>query len=264
VIHSLNCLRNRHRAAKLFLGIRSNEASIRVAYGQRVRRERNRRRKQFLWRISIFLLAAGGLVGLGYSAYQTGTLLAASRVTDLEHKVADLSSQLSAGRSENEHLKTSLAEGKQANLALQSRYDSHVPSDDLAELLGIARERLSQGVPIARLRQVLREAAVARSCDTHVTRKRFALQVGSPTPDGTAALLDGLVQINALVPNAAADPARTATIVIQPAWAGDPVKLTGLPARQDFVVNNLLLHLTVEASPMAGFAMLSLSTCGKG
>jgi hypothetical protein len=134
----------------------------------------------------------------------------------------------------------------------------------LAKLLVVARERLAQGVPSSRLQQVLQEAVIARICDTRLTRKRFAFQVGKATPDSTATLLDGLVQVSAIIPSVVADPPRTATVVIDQTWSGEPMQLHGLPARQDIIVNNLLLHLTVEVSPMSGFAMVSLSTCGKG
>lgn len=235
-----------------------------MAYGKQFSRERNRRRRQFAWRAGISLLVAGGLVGLGYSAYQTGSLLAQSRVSGLSSKVADLTNQLDASRTENAHLQAGLDEAKRSGLALQSRYDKDVPTSEMADLLGIARERRSQGVPAQRLGQALREAAVTRVCDTRAARRRFAFQVGKSTPDDAVALLDGLIQVSATIPNAAADPARTAAIVIEQAWTSEPLKFTGLPARQDIVVNNLLLHLAVEVSPMAGFGTVSLSICSKG
>lgn len=215
-------------------------------------------------RVAMFLLIAGGLVGLGYSAYQTGTMLAQSSVTTLSSKVIDLTNQLGASRTENEHLQSDLAETKRATLTLQNRYDKDVPTDEMAGLLGIARERVAQGVPAPRLGQALREATVTRVCDTRFVRKRFAFQVGRSTPEDAATLLDGLIQISATIPSAAADPVRTAAVVIEQTWSAEVTKLTGLPARQDIVVNNLLLHLVVEASSMPGFGMVSLSVCGKG
>ena len=207
---------------------------------------------------------AAGLVGLGYSAYQTGTMLAASRVTELSRRVSDLTAQLAASRTENEHLQSNVAEAKQAVLTLQSRYDTDIPKGELADLLGIARQRLSQGVPEPRLRQVLQDAAATRMCDTRLTHKRFAIQAGKPTPEDTAALLDGLVQVSATFTGGTTDPLRTAAITVEQAWASEPMKLTGLPARQDIIINNLVLHLIVEASGVPGYAVVTLSTCGKG
>lgn len=235
-----------------------------MAYGSRVRRERSLRRRRLMWRVSIWLLMAVGLVGLGYSAYQTGTVLAASRVTELSRRVSDLTTQLGASRTENEHLQSSVAEAKQAVLTIQSRYDTDIPKGELADLLGIARQRLSQGVPAPRLRQVLQDTTATRVCDTRLTRKRFAFQAGKPTPEDTASLLDGLVQVSATFSSATTDSLRTAGVTVEQAWASEPTKLTGLPARQDIIINNLVLRLVVEASGVPGYAMVALSTCGKG
>jgi hypothetical protein len=47
------------------------------------------------------------------------------------------------------------------------------------------------------------------------------------------------------------------------AWASEPLKLTGLPAKQDVAINNIVLHLTVEPSELAGYAYATLTVCGK-
>jgi hypothetical protein len=234
-----------------------------MATRSRLRRERSLRRRHLIWRAAIPLLAAAGLVGLGYSAYQTGTLLAESRVTELNRQLNDLTSQLTVSRNDNEHLQSSVAEEKQARLILQSRYDKDVPTGDLADMFAIIRERLSQGVPAPRLQQVLREANATRVCDTRSVRRRFEIQNGKRTPEDTATLLDGLVQLTATTTSGTTESLRTAAVTVKQAWTGEPVKLTGLPARQDIVINNLVLHLVVEASPVPGYAAVTLSTCGK-
>jgi len=233
-----------------------------MAYGSRIRRERSQRRRRLLWRVTMPLVIAAALFALGYSAYQSGTMLAEARVRELSHRIDDLSGQLGSSRAENERMRSAVAEAKQAVQEVQGRYDNDVPKGELAELVGVARERLARGVPPARLAQVLREASVTRACDTRSVRKRFEITSGKRTPDDTAGLLDGLVQVTAAMPNGATDPART-VVTVDPAWASEPMKLTGLPARQDIVVNNLTLHLVVEPSPLAGYAMATLSMCGR-
>jgi len=217
-----------------------------------------------MWRASICLLVAAGFVGLGYSAYRTGTMLAESRVTELARRVSALTAQLDGSRGENASLQSSLADAKQSNLDLQSRYDRDVPKGELADLFGIARERLGQGLSAERLAQVMRDATATRACDTRVTRKRFAIQQGGRTPDDTASLLDGLVQVSASVPSGNSDPVRSAAITVALAWASEPLKMTGLPARRDIIINNVVLHLAVEVSDVSGYAVATLSTCGKG
>ncbi len=233
-----------------------------MAYGSRIRRERSLRRRRLLWRVTLPLLVALGLFGLGYSAYQSGTMLAEARVRELNRRIDDLSSQLSTSRADNERLQAGVAEAKRAVQDAQTRYDNDVPKGEVADLVGVARGRLAQGVPAARLAQVLRDASVTRACDTHTTRKRFEITTGKRTADDAAGFLEGLVQVTAATPNGTNDAART-VVTIDPVWASEPLKLTGLPANQDIVVNNLTLHLVVEASPLAGYAMVTLSTCGK-
>jgi hypothetical protein len=215
-----------------------------------------------LWRAALPLLIAFGLFGLGYSAYQSGTMLAEARVRELNRRIDDLSSQLSTSRGDNERLQSDVADAKRAVQDAQGRYDKDVPKGELADLVGAARNRLGQGVPAARLAEVLRDASATRACDSRATRKRFEITTGKRTADDTAGFLEGLLQITA-ASNGSADPARTVVTVDQ-AWATEPLRLTGLPAHQDIIVNNLTLHLTVETSPMAGYAMVTLSTCGKG
>jgi hypothetical protein len=254
-------LARRTAAVLLHLALESR-ANV-MAYGSRIRRERSLRRRRLLWRAAWPLLIALGLVALGYSAYQSGTMLAEGRVRELSRRIDDLSGQLAASRGDNERLQAGVAEAKRAQQDMQGRYDKDVPKGELADLDGVARERLAQGVPAARLAQVLRDASDTRACDTHATRKRFEITTGKRTPDDTAGFLEGLVQVTAALPAGASDPART-VVTVDSAWANEPEKLTGLPAHQDIVVNNLLLHLVVEPNSLAGYASVTLSTCGKG
>ena len=235
-----------------------------MVYTSGIRRERSRRRKQLIWRMSVGLFVAAGLLFLGYSAYQTGAILAQSRVTELARDVSDLTAQRDTARAETAGLQSSLAEAKRSNLELQNRYDADVPKGEIAAVVAIARERLGQGLPAQRLAQAMRDAAATRACEAGGTRRRFAVQPAGRAPAETASLLDGLVQVSATIPSANADPARSAAVAVTLARATEPLKMTGLPARQDITINNLVLHLTVEASEVSGYAVATLSTCSKG
>ena len=69
-----------------------------------------------------------------------------------------------------------------------------------------------------------------------------------------------MISVSASAPGT--DP-RATSILVTPAWLSEPIRLEGLPARHDILVNNLVLKLTVEASDVAGFANAVLSGCGK-
>ncbi|MCX7380172.1 MAG: hypothetical protein NT133_01865 [Alphaproteobacteria bacterium] len=235
-----------------------------MAYTSKFSRDRSRRRRQTLWRSTLWLLGAAALIGLGYSAYQTGTLLAEARVREIDGRLAEQTARLEAGSTDAARMRVTLAEARQAVVTLQSRYDADVPKGEPAEIYAVARERLAQGVPAARIVQVLRDAAVAKPCDTRVVRKRFALQQATRNAEDTAQLLEGLIQVSASMPGSGADAARTAVVTVTRAWVAEPLRLTGLPARQDIAINNTLLRLSVEAAEVAGYATASLSVCGKG
>ena len=233
-----------------------------MAYTSKFSRDRSRRRRHLFWRSVLWLAGAVALFGLGYSAYQTGSLLAEARVRDLEARLAEQSARLDAGSSDAGRMRVTVAEARQAVVTLQGRYDADVPRGEPAEIYAIARERLTQGVPAPRLVQVLREAAVTKPCDTRVVRKRFAIQQAARNPEDTAQLLEGLIQVSATMPATGADAARNAVITVTRAWAAEPLRISGLPARQDIALNNVSLRLTVEAADVAGYANASLSVCG--
>ena len=52
----------------------------------------------------MWLLVAAVFVALGYTAYQTGSVLAASKVTELTGRVTDLTAQLDTSRAETGRL----------------------------------------------------------------------------------------------------------------------------------------------------------------
>jgi hypothetical protein len=233
-----------------------------MAFTSKISRDRSRRRRQFMSRAFMWMLGLGALGGLGYSAYQTGTMLAESRVVELERSLVVLTGQLETTNQEKARVLAGLAEMRQANAALQARYDADVPKGELAELFGIVRGRLAQNVPAARLSQVMQDAGVTRPCETRVTRKRFAIVPAGRTPEEVS-LLDGLVQVSASAPAVATDGLKGVSVLVARAWTGEPLKLAGLPVRQDIVVNNLVLRLAVEPSDVAGYAVATLSGCGK-
>jgi hypothetical protein len=235
-----------------------------MAFRSGARRERSRRRRQLLGRLVMVTLAGAVLVGLGYASYQTGTELSRAHVRELERTVNALSDQLETIRAEAARSRIDLTAAQQAMATLQKRYDADVPAGDLATIHSAIRQKLGQGLPAARLLQVVQDATPVRACEGRVTRRRFAIQQAGKGADETAALLDGLINVTASLPAGTSDAARGTVTLVRTAWTDDPLKLSGLPAKQDIVVNNLVLHLAVEPSDLAGYAAVTLSLCGKG
>lgn len=213
---------------------------------------------------ALWLTAIGVFLGIGYSSYQGGSMLARSEVTALEGDIRRLTAQLETARMENDRLRVELSQTRQGADALKRRYDADVPSGGLAGLVSLVRERLAAGVRDDRLAQVLRDTENARPCEGRFTRKRFAIQTGNAGNDDGASLLEGLIQVSVTAANGGDDPARAATVTISRAWSSQPIKVTGMPVRQAIQINNIEMKLVVEPSDLRGYATATLSLCGRG
>lgn len=228
-----------------------------MAYRSGARRERNRRRRRLFGLLMLGLAGIGGLLALAYAAYQTGTYMAELPIAALRRQTAALTRQVQDERAEVARLGAALVAADDAKAAAQRRYAAEVPDPAVADLHAILRQRMAQGVPAARLAQVLRETTDVHGCDGRSVRRRFPIEPPGQTAE-TVSFLDGLIALSA-----SGDGAKVVTLVSR-AWTDAPLRLEGLPAQQELTLNNLSLHLVVEPSGLAGYAQATLSVCGKG
>ena len=232
-----------------------------MAIGSRFSRERRRRRGEFLLRVTKWLVVLGIFLGLGVAAYRSGLELARSEVTALERRLDEVATEARDYQMRNSRLDSDLRQAREANVALQRRYERDVPTGDAAALFSLAQQRIASGLPRARVEQVLRDAAPVRRCDGRGQSRRFAVAYGARAPeDAGITLLDGLVRVVVSAPNQTDDLARAASVSVTVAGA-DPVVLTGLPQRHPVVLGNAEMTLNVT-SEIRGFATVSLTTCG--
>ena len=229
-----------------------------------ISRERARRRRQFLLRLTLSLAAVVVFAAIGYSSYRTGSALAEREVVTRQAEIERLEAQADADKLVNERLRADLAKAQQATTALQQRFDAGVPSGGLATLVTILREKLGAGITDDRIARVLREIDAPLPCGDRVERRRFPITTKAREPHDVVSFLDGLIEVSASMPVGADDPVKTAVVTISRAWAAEPIKVTGLPVQQVVPIYNIELKLVVEASNLRGFADASLSTCGRG
>ena len=227
-------------------------------------RQRARRRRQMLGRAALWAGVAAIFIGIGYSSYRSGTMLARLEVSGLEDEIRRLSSQVEGLRIENDRLRIDLSQARQSADGMKRRYDTDVPSGGMATLVTLMRERLAAGVREDRMAQVLRETENTRPCEGRMIRKRFAIQTAGQGTEESVSLLEGLIQVSASAPAGGEDPAKTATVTITRAWATQPIKVTGMPVRQAIPLNSAELRLTVEASELRGYGTATLHLCGRG
>ena len=232
-----------------------------MAIGSRFSRERRRRRGEFLLRVTKWLVVLGIFLGLGVAAYRSGLELARSEVTALERRLDEVATEARDYQMRNSRLDSDLRQAREANVALQRRYERDVPTGDAAALFSLAQQRIASGLPRGRVEQVLRDAAPVRRCEGRGQSRRFAVAYGARAPeDAGITLLDGVVRVVVSAPNQADDLARAASVSVTVAGA-DPVVLTGLPQRHPVVLGNAEMTLNVT-SEIRGFATASLTTCG--
>lgn len=214
-------------------------------------------------RFALWLAVVAVFIGIGYSSYRSGALLARMEVRGLEDDITRLTNQVEGLRVENDRLRMDLSQARQTADGVKRRYESDVPSGALANLVALVREKIGAGVKEERLAQVVREAENARACEGRFIRKRFAIHT-TGQPEEPVTLLEGLIQVSASAPASADDPAKAATVTISRAWSSQPIKVTGMPVRQAIPLNNAEMKLTVEASELRGYGTATLSLCGRG
>ena len=229
-----------------------------------ISRERARRRRRFLFRLTLWVAAVGVFVAIGYSSYRTGSVLAERKVTAQRAEIERLTGQVAADKLDSDRLHTELARIQQTTAALQQRYDADVPRGSLATLVTILRQKQGAGINDDLIAQVLRQIYAPRTCDDRVVRRRFPITTKPPGPDDVVSFLDGLIQVSALMPAGGESLAKAAAVTISRAWVAEPIKVTGLPVQQVIMIYNTDLKLVVEASDLRGYAEASLSACGKG
>ncbi len=229
-----------------------------------ISRERARRRRKFLFRVTLWVSVVGVFAAIGYSSYRTGSALAEREVTVQQAEIARLMAQVAADKLNTERLHTDLARMQQATATLQQRYDADVPGGSLAALVTILRQKQGTGINDDRIAQVLRQIDAPRACGERVVRRRFPITTKPPGPDDVASFLDGLIQVSASIPAGADSSAKAAVVTIVRAWVAEPIKMIGLPVQQVVMIYNTDLKLVVEVSDLRGYAEASLSVCGKG
>mgnify|MGYP001160604857 FL=1 len=224
-------------------------------------RERRRRRGQFALRATKWLLVLGIFAGLGVVAYQSGLELAGTEVTRLERRLAEVGAEARDLQLRNSRLEGELRQAREANAALQRRYERDVPSGASAAVFSLAQQRIAAGVDRERIEQVLRDAGPVRRCEARGTSRRFAIVYGTRIPENAGIeLAEGLVRVVVSTAAQTDDINRTAQVVVTVAGQ-DPVTLTGLPQRQVVTLGNAELALSVT-SEIRGFATAALTNCG--
>lgn len=140
-----------------------------------------RRRRQRRWGVIrrfffLFLLALAA-----WLAYMAGRTLQDGELEHLRLKSERHESEMEQLTSENARLNGRAQLLEEELSALKQRYKRDVPQEIMAEMLAIAQAKLAEGVPLERLRFLLRSASVVRDCDDATDIKRFIVRTSLST-----------------------------------------------------------------------------------
>ena len=141
-----------------------------MAIRSNLSRQRGRRRRHFVFRLTLWLAAVCVFAAIGYSSYRTGSVLAEREVAAQRAEIERLRVQVDAEKLTDERLHAELVRAQQATIALQQRYDADVPSSGLAALVTILRQKQGAGIEDDRIARVLREIDAPRPCGDRVAR----------------------------------------------------------------------------------------------
>lgn len=227
-------------------------------------RERSRRRIAIYLGLAKWVLLLVIFGAIGYSSYQSGLWLAERKLVTLREDLAGLQRLHAETERTRDDLQARLAKANDDIRGLQRRYDADVPTGAPAELLKLARDRLTGGVPAERLAEALRLASPVVPCEGRPQTKRFVLRTGpQPVADDTVSFIDGLVSLTASLASGE-DPARPVTVNFTRVNGPSSTASGKLPLRHAVIVDNVEYRFTVAASDIRGYLSVTVNNCGRG
>lgn len=231
---------------------------------------RTRRRRKARWAVLKWVLALGLIVGAGIYAYDTGSEIAKTQITDLQREIDALTQRITTLESENARLRADQIVAQQRLEEAKARYAQDVPTGPLATLLGQLREKLDAGVEQDRLAFLIASAANPRTCDEQPVTKRFLVR--TPLYQGandSVSFAEGAIVVTAEGEAATDaqgrieawfDPAKPVTLHLT-RIGGDTVNKTGmLPLHVSLVAGQSEYRFAAVEGPQ-GFVQISGDRC---
>ena len=99
-------------------------------------RERARRRKVLILRVTQWVAIVVACAGIGYSSYQGGLALADLKVVSLRKELEDVTRERDNARAARDNIQAVLDRANEQSANLQTRYDADVPKGPLAARCG--------------------------------------------------------------------------------------------------------------------------------
>lgn len=225
-------------------------------------REKSRRRKVLILRVTQWTAIIVACAGIGYSSYQGGLALADLKVVSLRKELEEVTRERDNARAARDNIQAVLNRANEQSANLQTRYDADVPKGPLAAVLQLARERIADGTSTDRIADALRAVRAITPCEGRPTGKRFAIRPSAqPIADDTVTFADGLITL--YVSPTPEDPAKSLTAHFT-RFGGAPLVVSGpSPLRVTLPIDNTELRFTIANSDLRGFVTAAMNNCGR-
>lgn len=232
---------------------------------------RQRRRRQRRWAAIKFLLVVVLLGGSLALAYELGRQIAGAEIEALRSELDSSLREQEGFETRRSRLEAELARARQAETQWRERYEKDVPQGEIADILGLVRQKLTEGVPPERVRFVVEAVERERACAGAPETKRFIVR--TPLYTGGAdsvGFADSSITVTALGesatdaegrPHAWYDPAKPLRISVTPI-GGEPHTVTGeLPLHFSLVRGDTEHLFTARPSDRRGFLEVTGDRC---
>jgi len=233
--------------------------------------ERARRRQRFRWNTVKWIIGLGLIGGAGVFAYESGSVLAQRELDALSLRLKEYEASVDGLQQENAQLRYSL-EQAQARLGdQQARYKRDVPQGRIAELLGLAQDKLDSGVTVERLAFLIGAASNQRDCDRAPENKRFIVK--TPLYSGAndwVGFADSTITVTAVGQSAINsegkaeswfDPGQEITVSFTHIGGKTTRKIGILPLQHAFVVGEREHRFQMLAGEQRGFVVVAADSC---
>lgn len=156
-----------------------------------------RRRTTARWPLRAVLLAAAG-AAVFYFAYHAGRGQSATEIARLSEELDGLRVELQTARRERA---AALAQAQETERRTRSELEAmaaRLPQGEIEDLVFAARARMLEGVPPARLIEVVRRTPASSPCSATLSRQVLAVRIPtSVEPPQTLAFADGRLLVAA-------------------------------------------------------------------
>jgi len=151
-------------------------------------------------KVLLFVITFGILL---WAAYGAGRQVGQAQIDTLLQQLAEDKADQEALQAENGRLAAAASSAREAEAKWRRRYETDVPTGDLAQLLKQAQRRLEEGVELSRLAFVISSVERERDCRGELVTRRFLVRTPLHRGGNDAASFgDGLFTVTASGPTA--------------------------------------------------------------